>query len=105
MTAQRVNKVILFRWVMVERSIDRSITHLKKSSVQGASHCISHGCSPRSIALSQRQWRYSYAGDNVILRVDQGVEKMRVNCVFRILFVLTHHSSMYLQVKKWCIFL
>lgn len=99
MTAQRVNKVILFRWVMVERSIDRSITHLKNSSVQGASHCISHGCSPRSIALKD------YAGENEILRVDQGVEKMRVNCVFRILFVLTHHSSVYLQVKKWCIFL
>lgn len=52
------------------------------------------------IHSTQRQWRYSYAGDNEILRVDQGVEKMRVNCVFRISFVLTHHSSMYLQVKK-----
>lgn len=52
------------------------------------------------IHSTQRQWRYSYAGDNEILRVDQGVEKMRVNCVFRILFVLTHYSSMYLQVKN-----
>lgn len=99
MTAQRVNKVILFRWVMVERSIDRSITHLKNPAFRGEPLHLAW------VFCTQRQWRYSYAGDNEILRVDQGVEKMRVNCVFRILFVLTHHSSMYFQVKKWCIFL
>lgn len=78
-------------------AFDRSIDYtLKKFQRSGASHCISHGCSPRSIALKDN----GVIGDNEILRVDQGVEKMRVNCVFRILFVLTHHSSMYLQVKN-----
>lgn len=86
-------------------AFDRSIDYTLKKFQRSGGEPLHLAWVFSKIHSTQRQWRYSYAGDNEILRVDQGVEKMRVNCVFRISFVLTHHSSMYLQVKKWCIFL